>query len=124
MKVIFFIFLGGGLGSVMRYLINRWITGLVNPIFPLGTFLVNMSGCFLIGFLVFYSERFGANSLNWRWFLVTGFCGGYTTYSSYSFENVQLMTTQHVGIMLVYILGSVAIGLAATYAGIILSRNI
>jgi len=124
MKILVIIFFGGGLGSLARFGLNRWIAGLVTSAFPYGTFLVNITGCFLIGFLVFYTERFGTNALNWRLFLVTGFCGGYTTFSSFSFENVQLMSDHQIFTMLFYTLGSIAIGFLATYMGILSARTI
>ncbi|HVW95209.1 MAG TPA: fluoride efflux transporter CrcB [Mucilaginibacter sp.] len=123
MRVLAIIFLGGGLGSVLRYLVNRWTTAVISAAFPYGTFIVNIAGCFLIGFLVFYTERFGINSINWRLFLVTGFCGGFTTFSSFSFENVQLMESQHIFMMLMYALGSIILGFLAAYAGILLARS-
>lgn len=124
MKIISLIFFGGGLGSLLRYAVNRWVTGLVTSAFPYGTFLVNITGCFLIGFLLFYTERFGTNALNWRLFLVTGLCGGYTTFSSFSFENVQLISDHQLFTMFLYTLGSIALGFFATYMGILTARTI
>lgn len=124
MKIVLLIFFGGGLGSVARYLVNRWVTSMVTSVYPYGTFLVNITGCFLIGFFVFISPRLGVNNLNWRWFLVTGICGGYTTFSSFSFENVQLISDQHFFLMVLYTIGSIALGFLATYMGILLARNI
>jgi CrcB protein len=124
MKIILIIFFGGGLGSVMRYLVNRWISGFVTELYPWGTFLVNVTGCFLIGFFVFYAERMGPNALNWRLFLVTGLCGGYTTFSSFSFENVQLISNHQLFTMLFYTVGTIVLGFFATYMGILSARNI
>jgi CrcB protein len=124
MKTVFIIFFGGGLGSLMRYGVNRSISGLVTGIYPWGTFLVNITGCLLIGFFVFYSARMGSNSLNWRLFLVTGLCGGYTTFSSFSFENVKLISNEQLFTMLLYTVGTIVLGFLATYIGILLARNI
>ncbi|KAA8485571.1 camphor resistance protein CrcB [Arcticibacter tournemirensis] len=124
MKIIAIIFLGGGLGSVARFLVNRWLTDRVTSVLPYGTFLVNVTGCFLIGFLVFYLGKFGDQALNWRLFLVTGICGGYTTFSSFSFENVQLVSDHQLFTMLLYTLGSIVLGFLATYMGILLARTI
>jgi len=124
MKTVFIIFFGGGLGSLMRFAVNRWISGFVTGLYPWGTFLVNITGCLLIGFFVFYSERMGPNSLNWRLFLVTGLCGGYTTFSSFSFENVQMISNQQLFTMLLYTVGTIVLGFFATYLGILLARNI
>lgn len=124
MRIILVIFFGGGLGSIFRYLVNRWATGTIISIFPYGTFLVNIIGCFLIGFLVFMTDRIGPSAINWRLFLVTGFCGGFTTFSSFSFENVQLISNHQIFIMLIYTMSSIVLGLFATYIGILVARNI
>jgi CrcB protein len=92
--------------------------------FPYGTFIVNISGCFLIGFLVYFTERFGTSSLPWRIFLVTGFCGGYTTFSSFSFENIEFINNHQVFNILMYTFLSLAIGFLATFSGILLAKNI
>jgi len=126
MKIWILIFLGGGLGSLFRYLISRWIIGTFISDFPYGTLVVNITGCFLIGFFIFYftEDRFGVTSLPWRLFLVTGICGGYTTFSAFSFENVKLLDDKHVIAFLTYTFGSVLLGLLATYSGIFLAKII
>ncbi len=126
MKLWILVFFGGGVGSLCRYLLSRWITGNVISAFPYGTFLVNISGCLLIGFFVFYftEARFGPESLTWRLLLVTGLCGGYTTFSSFSLENIQLIENGKVFIFLAYTFASLLLGFLATYTGIIIARNI
>jgi fluoride exporter len=127
MKIFALIFIGGGIGSLCRYLLSRYITVNFFNAYPfLGTFLVNITGCLLIGFFVFYCTegRFGAGSLPWRLFLVTGLCGGYTTFSSFSFENVLLVENRQILTFLAYTFASLAFGFLATYAGILIARNI
>ncbi|HEY2584067.1 MAG TPA: fluoride efflux transporter CrcB [Mucilaginibacter sp.] len=126
MKIWILIFVGGGLGSVCRFLVSRWITGISASVFPYGTFIVNITGCFLIGFFVFYftDGRFGMATVPWRLFLVTGICGGYTTFSAFSYENVTLIENQQILTFLAYTFGSIALGFLATYTGIILAKNV
>jgi len=91
----------------------------------MGTLLVNITGCLLIGFFVFYftEERYGVASLPWRLFLVTGLCGGYTTFSSFSLENMALIENRHILTFLAYTFASLAFGFLATYAGIVVARS-
>jgi fluoride exporter len=124
MKNFLLIFVGGGLGSLLRYSLSRWINGMTAISFPYGTFLVNLIGCFFIGFFVFYIERHGEQSIQWRLFLVTGLCGGFTTFSAFSYENVELITDQRILAFLTYALGSVALGILATWFGIVVARNV
>ena len=124
MQAILLIFVGGGVGSLLRYRLSRWVNGMVISAFPYGTFLVNMVGCFLIGFIMFYTERFGSQSQQWRLLLVTGLCGGFTTFSSFSWENSQLITDHRIILFLLYAFGSVLLGLLATYFGILAGKNI
>ena len=123
MKIPLIVFLGGGIGSVCRYFANRWIVGIAVTSFPYGTFVVNIVGCFLIGFLVFITEKANLASAELRLLLVTGFCGGFTTFSSFSYENIQLLTTHQTLNFLLYTLGSVALGLLATYMGMLLAKS-
>jgi CrcB protein len=126
MKIWILIFVGGGIGSLCRYLVSRSINSSVVSGFPYGTFLVNVTGCFLIGFCVFYftDARFGVTSLQWRLFLVTGICGGFTTFSAFSYENVQLFESNQVFTFLAYTFGSVVLGLLATFGGVLIARAI
>lgn len=127
MKIWALVFLGGGVGSVCRYLMSRWVSGSFFPNYPfLGTLVVNITGCLLIGFLVFYftENRFGPDSFAWRLLLVTGLCGGYTTFSSFSLENIQLIENKQILIFLGYTFASLIFGFLATYAGILVARNI
>lgn len=124
MQAILLIFVGGGVGSLLRFGLSRWVNGMVISAFPYGTFMVNMVGCFLIGFIMFYTERFGSQSQPWRLLLVTGLCGGFTTFSSFSWENSQLIADHRVMLFLLYAFGSVLLGLLATYFGIMAGKNI
>jgi len=127
MKIWTLVFLGGGVGSLCRYLMSRWVSGNFLPAYPFfGTLIVNITGCLLIGFLVFYFTpgRFGPDSQNWRLLLVTGLCGGYTTFSSFSLENVQLIENRQILTFLTYTFASLVFGFLATYTGIVVARNI
>ena len=124
MKNLLLIFTGGGLGSLARYGLSRLINSLSVSHFPFGTFFVNIIGCFLIGFIIFYTERYEDQADTWRLFLVTGICGGFTTFSAFSLENTQLLSDQRILFFFLYAAGSVILGLAATYLGLLAGRNI
>jgi fluoride exporter len=124
MKNLLLVFIGGGLGSVLRYIIYRFTNSITVSPFPYGTFLVNIIGCFFIGFFVFYTERYDQQGLQWRLFLVTGLCGGFTTFSAFTFENLTLIDEHRIFLFLTYTIGSVALGILATYGGLLAARNI
>lgn len=117
MKPIIIVGVGGGAGSVCRYLIQLLVSRYLMVTFPLGTFLVNISGCFAIGLLYALAARNAWLNMEWRLLLITGVCGGYTTFSSYSFEGVSLLRQGNYVYFALYIGLSVALGLLATFAG-------
>ena len=115
--------LGGGLGSIARYLCQRWTLRVFPHSFPLGTFAVNVAGCFLIGLLWGMTFRTFQTNENWKLFLMTGICGGFTTFSAFTLEGIALLKEQRPGLFLLYLGGSVVVGLVATYAGMKIVRG-
>ncbi len=122
MKSLFIIGIGGGIGSILRYLIQVCANRYLPLVFPTGTFLVNISGCFLIGLIYGLSGRNIPLSPEWRLFLITGICGGYTTFSSFSYESINLFRQGNHLSFLLYTTLSVVIGLLATIGGAAISR--
>lgn len=115
MRNLLYIFIGGGTGSILRYLISNYTQKLWNiNSFPMGTFLVNITGCLLMGFLTSY---FMKNDNSLKFLLITGLCGGYTTFSAFSAENYSLWQNQQYGILFLYIVLSVVLGLGAVIVG-------
>lgn len=108
---ILLIGLSGAVGSILRYLCQRSF----NLDFPYGTLFVNIFGCLLIGLLWGFFTKHVDERL--RLLLVTGFCGGFTTFSSFAYESVQLMSANRWIIFAVYASASVLFGLMATYLG-------
>lgn len=121
MRNLVYIFLGGGFGSVMRFLISNYTQKLWNVnAFPMGTFVVNMTGCFLIGLLTAYFIKID-NSL--KYLLITGVCGGYTTFSTFSAENFSLWQNGNYNILIFYALLSLILGLLMVFVGFNLIKN-
>lgn len=91
MRLIWYVALGGAIGSVTRYLVGVAVQGRSGLDFPVGTLLVNVSGCLLLGFLIRYALATPAITPEFRALLTTGLCGGYTTFSTFSYETVALV---------------------------------
>lgn len=106
--------LGGALGSMLRYAVSLSVT-VKN--FPLGTFAVNIVGSFIIGIILALSIKDESFLNNWKVFLATGICGGFTTFSSFSAENLTLLQNGKFGIALLYITLSIVLGIAAAWLG-------
>lgn len=116
------IIVGAGIGGFARYLVGLWFVRQFGPGFPYGTFFINVSGSFLFGFVIQASQTaaFGLTPLM-RFFLATGFCGGYTTFSTFSYEMLTLGAEGSL-LALGYAVGSVVLGMSAAYLGIFLAR--
>jgi len=115
---------GGFVGAAMRYVVGGLVHRLVPPSFPWGTFLVNVSGCFAIGFLAVLAGEKGAIGPPGRLFWMIGVLGGFTTFSTFGYESFTLAQDGSHVLAAGNILGQVALGLAAVWAGVVLARVI
>lgn len=109
-KVILLVAIGGGAGSALRFLISYALNRYSQMSFPWSTFLVNIIGCFLLGILLGYFEKNSTHS-DYRWLLVTGFCGGFTTFSAFALENLKLFQSGQWLISMMYIFISILLGI-------------
>lgn len=118
-----FVFLGGGLGSLFRFLISRWLP--VKPEqFPWATFTANLISCFLLGLLFYFFLNRSEVSQNQKLFFTAGFCGGFSTFSTFSLENFQLLESGHWGLGILNVLASVCLGILGIWLGVQAARLI
>ncbi len=115
---LFIVFVGGGLGSVARYLTGIYVSKFWHSTFPIGTFSINIIGCFIIGVVYGLSEKYGWLTPQLRLLLATGFCGGYTTFSTFALENLRLLQTNQLIPFFLYALLSFVLGLFAVWGGL------
>jgi len=121
-KTLLLVGTGGFLGSVSRFLASRFMQDNFPTAFPFGTFFVNISGCFLIGLIYGFSERSALLTPGWKMFLAVGFCGGFTTFSTFANENLALLRDGEYYYFFLYTGLSVFLGIAATFLGVILTK--
>jgi len=110
---LLYILIGGGLGSVCRYLVSEYAPHYYKGEFPVGTFTANIIGCLVIG--IFAATIHANSTLNA--FLITGFCGGFTTFSSFSKETFLFLSEKKIKIAIIYVLSSTILGIIAVFLG-------
>lgn len=121
-KMILLVGAGGFAGSVARFLSQQFISRHYPSSFPWGTLLVNVTGCFIIGLIYAISEKGTLMSPEWRLLLATGFCGGFTTFSSFAYENIVLLREGDLFYTLMYTAASMILGFLAAYLGMLLLK--
>jgi CrcB protein len=118
------VFIGGGLGSSLRHLINVVSIRSLGTAFPFHTFIINITGSTVMGLIAGYLAFKGEAAQSWRLFLMTGILGGYTTFSAFSLDAALLYERGEIALALVYVLGSVVLSLAGLFAGLALVRHL
>lgn len=122
--VYLLVFLGGGLGTMLRHLVNTVSARMFGTAFPYHTFFINVSGSFIMGLIAGYFAFKAGSPQSVRLFLMTGILGGYTTFSAFSLDAALLYERGAVGMAFLYVLGSVSLAIAGLFAGMALIRAI
>ncbi len=121
MKQVLLVFLGGGFGSVLRYLIGKFLNSTENGI-PYGTFAANILGSLLIGIILGLAAKNDSLTQNQTLLLATGFCGGFTTFSTFAYENHVFLKSGDFTSFAIYTIASFIIGFLAVFAGMYLVK--
>jgi fluoride exporter len=121
-KTLLLIGTGGFLGSVTRFVTSKFLQDNYPSAFPFGTLFVNISGCFLIGLIYGISEKSSLLTSGWKMFLAVGFCGGFTTFSTFANENLALLRDGDFLHFIIYTASSVFLGIAATFFGVLITK--
>jgi fluoride exporter len=121
-KTLLLIGSGGFLGSISRFLASRFMQNHFPSAFPIGTFVVNVTGCLIIGLIYGFSERSSLLTPGWKMFLAVGFCGGFTTFSTFANENLALLRDGDFFHFMLYTGLSVLLGIAATFSGVLITK--
>ncbi|NRD22959.1 fluoride efflux transporter CrcB [Winogradskyella litoriviva] len=121
MKQIILVFLGGGFGSALRFIIGKWLNNSENGI-PYGTFLANILGSLLIGVILGLAAKNETLSQSQTLLLATGFCGGFTTFSTFAYENHMFLKSGDFMSFAIYTIASFVVGFLAVFAGMYLAK--
>jgi len=122
LQPVFWIFIGAVLGANARYFLSRWVARSLSPAFPYGTLIINITGSLVLGFfLIWTSERVLADP-RWRFLIAIGFCGSYTTFSSYAFESMYLFERGQWALFALNVLANNLLCLTACLGGMALAR--
>lgn len=126
MQAIVLVFVGAGLGGVLRHVINTSVSALLGAAFPYGILFINVTGSFVMGLLVgWLAFRAGEDwTRNAQLFVATGILGGYTTFSTFSLDAFRLIERGQIGMAALYIVGSLVLGVVGLWAGLALVRGL
>jgi CrcB protein len=122
--MIWYIAVGSAIGGVSRYLVDGVVQRMLSTTFPAGTLLINISGSLLLGFIVRYGVETATLSPGMRALLTIGFCGGYTTFSTFTYETATLLESGEWARAGLYVSGSLILSLLGVFAGFALAREI
>ena len=122
LKTLLIVGLGGGIGSCFRYLTSVVTHKYIQSAFPWATFIVNILGCLLIGLLIGIFTKQQVENSDMKLLFVTGFCGGFTTFSAFALENIKLFQSGNTMLALLYIALSVLLGIFAVWSGMLLVK--
>jgi len=123
-RSLLMVFIGGGLGSVVRFSLGRWINSLHTHQFPLGTLVANIIACFILGLIIGLADHRQMFSPNARLFWTVGFCGGFSTFSTFSHETIYLIQGGLSFSSLMYVIFSLLFCVAAVYLGLFAGEHI
>lgn len=121
-KNILFVAIGGGIGSVFRYVSSFLLLRYFQKAVYLATFSVNIVGCLLIGLLIGYFSKNLQIEENYKLLLITGFCGGFTTFSTFALENLQLIQNGNYISLITYTTFSILLGIVGVWSGILIMK--
>jgi CrcB protein len=124
MSAILWVGMGGFLGANARYLLDQWVTNRWPMFFPWGTFIINLTGSFILGFFLAFAQQRPWVSREVRLLFAVGFVGAYTTFSTYAYQSLRLAQSGQMAVAAIYIAASVALGLIAVFAGVALGTAI